>query len=1043
MEEEEATQQATQPLPGHEGEPPSNATDYTGVLCLLHPASTQACAAVEHLSRDGSDTAIPEANGEDEDEPATQLATPGQVQSDVGLDIALRLSPGPKDPTLGFVFGRNPHRCDIVIGETQMSRRISNTHFRIFQNPKGVLMLEDFSMNGTWVDGVKLGGKNPPDGGHGNGNTHALFAGSIIYMAPGEEIMRFLVKIPSQSGSRICSAGGTPGISFGIDPGPAPLPTTPRLPHLRGNKKYPPSPGNNKNLAAIRRGGAPLRDDEKHSSVAITTDPGWDGGGTYKIMEIIGAGAFATVKRAVIKKTGEVFAVKMIQKRAFANQANGGKTSGMRKEVEILQKLNHPNIVSCSACFEDPAHIYIVMEYVGGGDLNQYLKRNEYMPEDMVQEVSRQVLNGIKYVHSMRISHRDLKPDNILIASEEPLMIKISDFGLAKMIQSEETFLKTFCGTMLYLAPEVYPGYATAMVVGGGSFKRKRNPREDAGREDALGAKGRRRYSEAVDMWSLGCVIHMLLTGKPAFEGKNQDDMLKLILRGFRNTAHLDRVLGRGCDVVKDFLGRLLQVDPINRMMEAEALDHEWLKMGSDRSSSSMEEDQEDEICHEGDSGYHMVEKQREEWTKIPSLIPGKWVDSVGVDEDASDGKSPPPKPEDDALSGAVRKMSFQAMHSLRKDQADDSIGGSFLSVDNADAESQVGSRMFHPPPDISIRGCSSESPDDNASMYLTASVGLPNNNVSTSEEAPAVYDRQAEFASQAVPGSEVRAVEDSVAGTAALVDKLRQQQTNGQSQVPPAKSPAAEASNFSSFDDPAVVYSTPYSTQLIMKTTFHYPSHPNLPLSQPWNVQLEPKNFIKPKMSWGKLVPIEGSVPYKTIYLNRQTIRIGRSSSCTYTHPDPRISKTHLGLMLAIPGVSCQPPDDNNWRPQTHMKAWIKVWGTNGCRLNGRKKRTNGIARVYNGDVIHLYWDSSSKDDFLAFRCEFTIGSHTRYEPEISDEDTGVREKAAVNAERGNHMATSMATTMPIESSFEACLQRSSERSSEGSSERSSEDVE
>lgn len=361
MEEEEATQQATQPLPGHEGEPPSNATDYTGVLCLLHPASTQACAAVEHLSRqqpthvlkvpgelkkqsDSSDTAIPEANGADEDEPATQLATPGQVQSDVGLDIALRLSPGPKDPMLGFVFGRNPHRCDIVIGETQMSRRISNTHFRIFQNPKGVLMLEDFSMNGTWVDGVKLGGKNPPDGGHGNGNTHALFAGSVIYMAPGEEIMRFLVKIPSQSGSRICSTGGTPGISFGIDPGPAPLPTTPRLPHLRGNKKYPPSPGNNKNLAAIRRGAPPLQDNEKHSSIAITTDPGWDGGDTYKIMEIIGAGAFATVKRAVIKKTGEVFAVKMIQKRAFANQANGGKTSGMRKEVEILQKLNHVSI---------------------------------------------------------------------------------------------------------------------------------------------------------------------------------------------------------------------------------------------------------------------------------------------------------------------------------------------------------------------------------------------------------------------------------------------------------------------------------------------------------------------------------------------------------------------------------------------------------------------------------------------------------------------------------------------------------------------------
>lgn len=1095
-EEEEATQLATQPLPGHEGEPPSNADSnfLNGVICLLHPSSPEAYKAVERLSllqpshvlklppdvkkETGSDTAIPDADGEEE-EPATQLETPGNTSNGDGLDIALRVMPGPKDPTMGFVFGRNANRCDIVIGEGQRSQRVSNTHFRIFQNPKGVLMLEDFSMNGTWVDNMKLGGRNAPDvADHGNGSLHALFAGSIILVASGAELIRFVVRIPSQSGSRICSDGATPGASFGvgIDPGPAPLPSHLRVPHLR-NTGAPLSPRNNQNLAAIRR--APLRPHEMHTSTSAKSDPVWDGGGKYKMMEIVGSGAFATVKRAILKKTGEVFAVKMIQKRAFASQTGSAKANAMRKEVDILRKLNHPNVVGCTHYAEDAAHIYIIMEYVEGGDLNGYLKRNEYMREDMVQEVSRQLLNGIKYVHSMRISHRDLKPDNILLASEDPLVVKISDFGLAKMIQSEETFLKTFCGTMLYLAPEVYPGYAAAMVVGGGSFKRKRHPKEEAGREDALGAKARRRYSEAVDMWSLGCVIHTLLTGKSAFEGKYPDQMLKLILKGFRNTEHLDNVLGRGCDVVKDFLGRLLQVDPINRMTEDEALNHDWLRMGSDRSSSSMDEDQDDEICHEGDDGYQMVENEREEWTKMPSSLPGKWVDSAEADDDdTSDGKSPPPKLEDDALSGAVRKMSFQSIQHLGKGPADDSVG-SFLSIDNSDAESQVGSRMFQPPPDISIRRCSSEFPEDSDSMYLTASVGLPDNNASTSEEAPVVYDNRVDFASQAVPGSEVRTVDDSVAGTAALVDKLRvyspiledpsrgpnipqqaQYQFNQASQALSEKGPVAETSNFSSFDDPAVVYSTPYSLLRAPDGSQTPPSQNtannenHLPLSQPCNVlplsqpydQLEPKNIIKPNPPWGKLVPIEGSAPYGTICMNRQITMIGRSSDCTYTISDIRVSKTHLSLMLAYPGVTCQPPDSNNWRPQPQMIAWIKVFASNGCRLNGMKKRQDSVVRVYNGDVIHIYWDSNNKNDFLAFRCEFAVGDHKRLQPEGGDEFIGRGRKTKTKTKpkpkpkpepepkpepKTDHdipVSISMATTVPIESSFEAGSGESSE---------------
>ena len=97
------------------------------------------------------------------------------------------------------------------------------------------------------------------------------------------------------------------------------------------------------------------------------------------------------------------------------------------------------------------------MEYIPKGDLNDYLKLNGHMEENVAREATRQILNALEYVHRLGISHRDIKPDNILVKSLDPLEVKLSDFGLAKMIQNDETFLKTFCGTMLYLAPEVFP----------------------------------------------------------------------------------------------------------------------------------------------------------------------------------------------------------------------------------------------------------------------------------------------------------------------------------------------------------------------------------------------------------------------------------------------------------------------------------------------------------------------------------------------------------------------------------------------------------
>lgn len=99
------------------------------------------------------------------------------------------------------------------------------------------------------------------------------------------------------------------------------------------------------------------------------------------------------------------------------------------------------------------------MEYVPGGDLTVYINSGTAMAEYMGQSVAYQICQALDYLHKSNITHRDIKPDNILIETEDPLVVKLSDFGLSKVITNEDTILKTFCGTILYCAPEIYPGY--------------------------------------------------------------------------------------------------------------------------------------------------------------------------------------------------------------------------------------------------------------------------------------------------------------------------------------------------------------------------------------------------------------------------------------------------------------------------------------------------------------------------------------------------------------------------------------------------------
>lgn len=305
--------------------------------------------------------------------------------------------------------------------------------------------------------------------------------------------------------------------------------------------------------------------------------------------EAIGQGAFATVKKAIERKTGDSYAVKIINRRKALN-TGGGAMFGVERELEILRKLDHPNIVKLKSFYEDMDNYYIVMELVPGGDLMDFVAANGAIGEEATQVITKQILEGVAYVHKLGISHRDLKPDNILIMQDDPILVKISDFGLAK-ISDTTTFMKTFCGTLAYVAPEVITG-----------------------KEDSLAASnpGRPNYSSLVDIWSLGCLVYVLLTSHLPFNGKTQNQMFLKIKKGEYHESPLNsyRISQDG----RDFLSVCLQVDPSRRMTAEQCLKHKWLKMADTYSQDSVSQDSQKVIS--------LSQSQSQQLRKIDNGLP-------------------------------------------------------------------------------------------------------------------------------------------------------------------------------------------------------------------------------------------------------------------------------------------------------------------------------------------------------------------------------------------------------------------------------------
>ncbi|TQS33630.1 hypothetical protein Golomagni_06017, partial [Golovinomyces magnicellulatus] len=480
--------------------------------------------------------------------------------------IILRLSSKIKDPRAGFAFGRNAARCDIIFIDDPL-KRISNIHFRIYANEYGNVMIEDQSTNGTQVDHQILQAKSK-DPSRTPVSKYLLSSGALIRISlhDREHDLVFRVRIPRRAEeyeSAYTAKVDEYFARYGI-PRTDTVVTSPdghpdlfRKPALPVTQRQP-TVAQNQDTTQVR---SPVG---KATATAVRSE--WNGSGKYNKVQSIGKGAFAVVYKVTAKYDGNPYAAKELEKRRFIK--NGVLDEKVENEMKIMQRINHHHIVRYIENFEwDNRLLIIIMEYVPGGDLGKLIQEHGPLNEENGKVLSMQLLSALGYLHANNITHRDVKPDNILINSLQPLDVKLTDFGLSKMIDSEQTFLRTFCGTLLYCAPEVYTEFVE--YDDNGHRIRGRPVRRIPGQ----------RYSHAVDVWSLGGVLFYSLTGAPPYPvkgGISHSELLHRIMTSMLNVSPLQhyRISSRGID----FIRRMLQRRPENRATVLDLQGHSWLQ---------------------------------------------------------------------------------------------------------------------------------------------------------------------------------------------------------------------------------------------------------------------------------------------------------------------------------------------------------------------------------------------------------------------------------------------------------------------------------
>eukprot|EP01004_Peranema_trichophorum_P009927 NODE_867_length_2289_cov_45.612188_g741_i0.p1 GENE.NODE_867_length_2289_cov_45.612188_g741_i0~~NODE_867_length_2289_cov_45.612188_g741_i0.p1 ORF type:complete len:462 (-),score=68.90 NODE_867_length_2289_cov_45.612188_g741_i0:851-2236(-) len=273
------------------------------------------------------------------------------------------------------------------------------------------------------------------------------------------------------------------------------------------------------------------------------TDPEPAFAGPYMLTKTLGQGMYGTVKLGMHGRTGEKVAVKCIAKGDLTKRKSS--LDRVEREIAILRLMNHPCVTKMYDVIQTKTHLLIVLEYMPGGDLYQYLVKNAMngLPVHVAFRFFYQLLSGTKYCHSCSICHRDIKPENILL-DETQENIKLTDFGMSNLIKDDQ-LLETSCGSPHYAAPEII--------------------------------QGRKYDGTKSDVWSLGVMLFGLFAGRLPFDDREIPKLLDKVCRNqYTMPGHFDGKL-------RDLVRRMLTTDPDARYTLNQVMEHPfWVSQCAD-----------------------------------------------------------------------------------------------------------------------------------------------------------------------------------------------------------------------------------------------------------------------------------------------------------------------------------------------------------------------------------------------------------------------------------------------------------------------------
>ena len=269
----------------------------------------------------------------------------------------------------------------------------------------------------------------------------------------------------------------------------------------------------------------------------------------YDVKNKLGSGKFGLVKLGIDKKTGQKVAIKIMKK----SNMDSSDLELVRTEIEILKICQHPNIIRLYNVFENADYLYIIMEYCYGGDLFSYLENRHFrVSEKRASNIIHQMATAVYYMHSYGVVHRDLKPENVLMTStDEDSDIRILDFGLSKILGPYEKCDEPY-GTLTYCAPEIIVDEP---------------------------------YSKPVDLWSLGVMTYLMVSGKLPFNAEDENEIARQVVYDEPNYTRnpIWKTISPEC---LDFIQKLLIKDQNKRMTIKGVLEHKWIKMYDDNKLS-------------------------------------------------------------------------------------------------------------------------------------------------------------------------------------------------------------------------------------------------------------------------------------------------------------------------------------------------------------------------------------------------------------------------------------------------------------------------